>query len=218
MIDGISLESADRHSVIDHVAAATRFTGMLAYHRTGSRERVVLADQPYCVGITPFGDQRNVSGNIHPGGAERHTGNRLVQAAEAAVPQNMLLIVIPEALKPLENHRGRLTSDGAVGGIHNHPRRLFQEAKGVETGLSIKHLLEQTGQLPKSDAAGNTLSTGLRMTEVQKREGQVNRTESRRTCGDAALYIAVESFHDHLGAVGGNDLQSTHTGNLLVLI
>ena len=49
MIDRKPLDPTDIHRVIDHVPAAALLAGVLAHIAADRRERIVLADQRYCL-------------------------------------------------------------------------------------------------------------------------------------------------------------------------
>ena len=95
---------------------------MLADVRAGRGEGVVLADEAHGVGVAAVLDQHEVARNIHARGAQRHAGNGLAHAAEAAVAQNMLFVVVAEALHAVEHQARRIAADGAVGAVDDHAR------------------------------------------------------------------------------------------------
>ena len=89
MIAHKALDAADVDRVVYHAAAAARFTGVLAYIAAYGGEGVVLADQTDGIVVAAGARQRNIARNIHPGGAERHTGHGLVEAEQTAAMRDV---------------------------------------------------------------------------------------------------------------------------------
>ena len=202
------LEAADVYRVVHHLASALLLAGVLADIGTGEGEGVVLADQPDRVLIAPRLHQGDVAGHIHMSGADRHTGHRLAQPADAAAVADVLLIVLPEALKPVEHHGRCLVADGAVGGIGNDPGSALDEIDGLQPGPLIQHILKQLFQLAQPDAAGHALAAGLGVAQAQKVQGHIYRAEPRRAGGQAAADIPVELLHNGLGVERSLDGQT----------
>ena len=98
VVHRVALESANVHRVVDHVAAAARLARMLADIGAGRGERIVLADELHGVGVAAILDQYQIAGNIHVRRAQGHAGYRVLHTTEAAMAQNVLFIVVAEAL------------------------------------------------------------------------------------------------------------------------
>ena len=65
VVDCIALEAPDIDGRVDHIAAAARFTRMLADIRTGGRHGVILANQAHGVCVPPLAHQRNIARHVH---------------------------------------------------------------------------------------------------------------------------------------------------------
>ena len=100
----------------------------------------------------------------------------------------MFLVVIPEALQPVQHQSGGIAPDGAVGGVHHGPRRFLDNGQGAHVGGAVQHGGDELAQLPQTDTAGHALAAGLGVAQLQKRQGHIHRTEARRTGGDAARW------------------------------
>ena len=68
MIDRVALEAANVDGRINHIAAAARLARMLADEATGSRERIILADELNSIGITASANESDVRVAIIGGG------------------------------------------------------------------------------------------------------------------------------------------------------
>ena len=141
---------------------------MLTHIGAGRREGIVLADQLYGIAVAALADQGNIAGNIHMGGAGRHTGHGMAQPADAAAMQHVLLVVLAETAHAPKHHVRSLIANGAVGGIGNHLRGVFDQINGGKIGRAVQHLLDQNSQLRKAHAAGHAFAAGLRMAQAQK--------------------------------------------------
>lgn len=73
------------------------------------------------------------------------------------------------------------------------------EISGCTVDGSIKFGIDVNG----ADAAGYTFAAGLGKAKRQKAQRNVNRAKSRRTCGNAALDVAVDSLHNLLSLTRG---------------
>ena len=162
------------------------------------REGVVLADQAHGVIVTAGTHECNVARNIHSGRAQCHTRHRMIPAEQAAAALHMGEVVIAKALHALQNHAGSLIADGAVRRILNNTGGFLDQVNGLRCCGGIQHLLEQSGQLPQTDAARNTFAAGLCMAQTQERQRHIHRTQTRRTGADAPLDIAVQAGNDGL--------------------
>ncbi len=138
--------------------------------------------------------------------------------------QDVLLVVVPEALQAHQDELRRVNADGAVGGVHDGLSRLLDAVDGAHFGLSVQNRLQHVGQLSQPDAAGNAFATGLRMAEIQKIQRHVNGAQTRRAGRDAALHAAVKLVDHGLSLAGRFDIKSAHdsdhslffnSGNLL---
>ena len=208
IIHRIALEAADIDRVVDHVAAAARLAGMLADVSAGRGEGIVLADESHGVCIAAVFDQHKVARNIHARGTQRHAGNALAHAAETAVAQDMLFIVVAEALYTVEHQSRRVAADGAVGAVDDHMRQTLDDRNGLHRRLALKHQFHQLRELAETDAAGNALAAGLRMAKIQKALGKIHRTKARRACGNTPLHIAVQPVNNGLRVGGRHNIKS----------
>ena len=181
---------------------------MLADVRAGRGEWIILADQAHGVGVAAVLDEHEVARDIHARGAQCHAGNGLAHAAKAAVAQDVLFIVVAEALHAVKHQARRIAANGAVGAVDDHARHALDDRDGLHRGFALEHLLHQLRELAEADTAGNALAARLRMAEVQKALGQVHRTQSRRACGDTPLHIAVQPVDDGLGMGGRHNIES----------
>lgn len=78
---------------------------------------------------------------------------------------------------------------------------------GHRTG-AVENLTHQCTQLSKTNAAGHTFAARLRVTQLQKGQGHIDGTQSRRTGRDSALHILVQPVNDSLRLARGFDIQS----------
>ena len=212
-VHGVALQPADVDGIVDHVPAAPRLAGVLADVSTGHGEGIVLTDQPHRIGAASLAYQGHIAGYVHTGGTQGHAGHRQLQARQTAVVQDVFLVVIPEALQPVQHQSGGVAPDGAVGGVHHGPRRFLDNGQGAHVGGAVQHGGDELAQLPQTDTAGHALAAGLGVAQLQKRQGHIHRTEARRTGGDAALHVAVEIVHHRLGAAGVLDVESAQGGH-----
>ena len=181
---------------------------MLTDVGAGGGHGVVLADQAHGIGVAAVLDEHEIARDIHARRAQRHTGNGLAHAAKAAVAQNMLFVVVAEALHAVKHQARRIAANGAVGAVDDHTRHALDDRDGLHRGFALEHLLHQLRELAEADTAGNALAARLRMAEIQKALGQVHRTQSRRACGDTPLHIAVQPVDDGLGMGGRHNIES----------
>ncbi len=192
LIDGIALEAADVHRVVDHVAAAVSLAGMLAYVAAGDGHGIVLADELDGIGVAPHADEGDIAGDVHACGAERHAGDGRGERAEAAVLVDVLHKVGAVVLQIGENHLRGFIADGAVGALENGIGRLADEVDGVGGAPSVQHLVQQPLELVEADAAGNALAAGLGEAHGDEAEREVNGTHARGAGGQTARHIAVD--------------------------
>ena len=212
-VHSVAFQPADVDGVVDHIPAAPRLAGVLADVSTGHREGIVLTDQPHRIGAASLAYQGHIAGYVHTGGTQGHAGHRQLQARQTAVVQDVFLVVIPEALQPVQHQSGGIAPDGAVGGVHHGPRRFLDNGQGAHVGGAVQHGGDELAQLPQTDTAGHALAAGLGVAQLQKRQGHIHRTEARRTGGDAALHVAVEIVHHGLGAAWVLDVESAQGGH-----
>ena len=194
-----ALDAADIDRIIDHAPAAARLTRMLADVAADRGEGVVLADQANRIIITACTHERDIARNID-GGAERHAGNRMVPAEQAASVLHVRQVVLAEALHALKHHARRLVADGAVCCVLNDTRGLFDEVDGLRRGGRVQNAFQQLGQLTEADAARNTFAAGLRMAQAQERKRHIDRAQSRRTCADTSFYVTVKPLNNGFSA------------------
>ena len=189
---------------------------MLADVGAGGGQGIVLADQAHSVGVAALPHQRDVAGDIHAGGAQGHAGHGVLQAAQAAVMENVLLIVIPEALEPHQHQLRGVDADGAVGGVHDGLSRLLDAVDDLDVRLTVQHFLHHFRQLAEADTAGDAFAAGLGMAQVQEVQRHVNGAQARRAGCDAPLHVAVKLVYHRLGLVRGLDVKTAHKVSLLI--
>ena len=124
--------------------------------------------------------------------------------------EDVLLIVVPEALEAHEHQLGGIDADGAVSGVHDGLGGLLNAAEDLNVRLAVQYLPQHLGQLPKTDPAGHALAAGLGVAQLQEVQSHVDGTQARGAGGDPVLYIPVELIHHRLGLAGGLDIQSAH--------
>ena len=183
---------------------------MLADVGTGGGKGVVLPHQAHGVVIAAGVHQGDVAGDVHARGAHGHAGNGVVEGAEAAVVQDVLLKVLPKAPDAGEDQVGGVDADGAVRCIHDDLGGLFQVPKHPHIRLAVQNFRQHVGQLGQSDAAGHALAAGLGPAQVQRVQCHIHRAQTRRAGGDPAFHISVDLFHHRLGPVRRFHFQSAH--------
>ena len=193
-----ALDAADVDRIVHHAAAAVCLARVLADIAAYGREGIVLADQAHGVVVAAGTHECNVARNIHTGRAQCYTRHRMIPAEQTAAALHMGEVVIAEALHALQNHAGSLIADGAVRRILNNTGGFLDQVNGLRCCGGIQHLLEQSGQLPQTDAARNTFAAGLCMAQTQERQRHIHRAQTRRTGADAPLDIAVQAGNDGL--------------------
>ena len=204
------LQASDVDGVIHHLPAAAGLAGVLADIGAGRREGIVFPDEADRVGIAPLPHQGDITGDIHPGGAQGHAGDRILQAAQAAVAEDVLLIVVPKAVEARQHQLGGVDADGTVCGGHDHLRRVFDQLENVQGRPPVQDLVQQVRQLSQTHPAGHAFSAGLCMAEVQEVQCHVDGAQARRAGLDPVLHAAVQMLHHHLGLAGGFDVQAAH--------
>ena len=183
---------------------------MLADVGTGGGEGIVLADEADGVVTPALLDQGHIAGNVYPGGAHGHAGNRVFQTAQTAVVGDVLLIIVPKAQQSHQHQLGRVDPDGTVRRVHDDPGGLFDPVEDTQFRFAVQHLADHAGELGQTDPAGHAFAAGLRLTQVQKIQGHVDRTQTRRAGSDPPFHIAVQLFHHSLRLTGSFDIQSAH--------
>ena len=211
VVYGVALEAPDVDGVVDHVPAAPSLAGMLTDVGAGGGEGVVLADQPHRVGAVALAHQGHVAGNVHSCRAQSHAGHRVFQPCQAPMVQDVLLVVVPEALQAVHHQPGSVPSDGAVGGVYDGARRLFNGNQGAHGGGAGKHLLQEQGKLAQANAAGHALAAALGMAQAQEAQRHIHRAQARGAGGNASLHITVKIFYHSFSPAGRLDIQSAHT-------
>ena len=195
-----NMKQADIDRIIDHASAAACLTRMLADVAADRGEGVIFADQANRIIITTCTHERDIARNIDAGRAERHAGNRMVPAEQAASVLHVRQVVLAEALHALKHHARRLVADGAVCCVLNDTRGLFDEVDGLRRGGRVQNAFQQLGQLTEADAARNTFAAGLRMAQAQERKRHIDRAQSRRTCADTSFYVTVKPLNNGFSA------------------
>ena len=153
-------------------------------------------------------DQSYVTGNIHARRAQRHAGHRIFQTAQAAVVVDVLPVVVGKAADAVEHQLGGVLTDGAGGTFFNRAGGVLDDFHMSGLGPAIQHIRQQDRQLGEAYPAGHAFAAGLGMTQVQKVQRHIHRTESRRRGGDPALHVVVELLHHHLGPVRRFDVKT----------
>ena len=210
LVHGVALQPPDVQRVVHHVPPAAGLAGVLADIGAGRGEGIVLADEAHRVLAAALADEGDVARDIHPGGAQRHAGHGVLKAPQAAVVEDMLLVIVPEALEAHEDQAGGVGADGAVRRVHNDLGGFLNPPEDAQIRLPVQHLPDHVGQLGQSDAAGHALAAGLGPAEVQEIQGHVHGAEARRAGRDAPLHVPVELLHHRLGLAGGLHFQSAH--------
>ena len=100
VIHGVTLQPSDVQRIVHHVPPAPGLAGVLADIGAGCWEGVVLTDELNRVVAAARVDQSDVTGNIHPGGTQRHAGHGVFETAKTPVMENVLLVIVPKALQP----------------------------------------------------------------------------------------------------------------------
>ena len=190
---------------------------MLADVGAGGGEGVVLADEPHGVGVAARVYQGDVAGDVHAGGAQGHAGHRVFQTSQAAMVEDMLLVVVPEALQTHQHQIGGVDADGAVRRVRNDLGGGLDPVQDLQLRLTLQHLPDHVGELGQADAAGHALAAGLGLAQIQKIQRHIHRAQARRAGGDPPLHIPVQLFHHGLGLAGHLYFQSAHLGSLLLV-
>ena len=205
VVHGKALQPADVDGVVHHPPAALALAGVLADVGAGGDEGVVLADEAHRVLVPPLVDQGHIAGDVHMGGAGGHAGHRVTQPADAPAVEDVLLIVLPEASDPLEDHVGRLVADGAVGGVGDDLGGIFDEVDVLQRGGAVQHPLDEDGQLAQPHPAGDAFAAGLGVAQPQEVQGHVHRAQARLVGVEAPLHIPVQAIEHCLCAARSFD-------------
>ena len=88
----------------------------------------------------------------------------------------MLLVVVPEALQTVQHKAGGVPPDGAVGGGLHGAGGLFDDGQRRHVRSAVQHGGDQLAQLPQTDTAGDALTAGLGVAQLQKRQRHIHRT------------------------------------------
>ena len=188
VINSIALKSADINGIINHVSAAASLAGMLADIGAGGGERIILADKANSIVAASFVDKGNVTGNIHSCRAKSNAGHGIFQTTKAAIMENMLHIIIAEAMNAVEDDSGGLSAYGAVGAGNNNLGGFLDKSNGLRGAGTVKNVIDKSVYLSKTYAAGNALTAGLSLTHGQEAKGHINRAKSGRRGRYATLY------------------------------
>ncbi len=202
VVHGVALQAADVDGVVDHIPAAARLAGMLADVGAGHGEGIVLADQPHRVGAASLAYQGHIAGNVHAGGTQGHAGHRQLQARQTAVVQDVLLVVVPEALQPVQHQSGGVAPDGAVGGVHDGPGGFLDNGQGAHVAVPSSTVAISLLSCPRPMRQGTHLPQDWAWHSCRNDQGHIHRAQPRRAGGDAPLHVAVEIVHHGLGAAG----------------
>ena len=191
---------------------------MLTDIGTGCGERIVLTDQANRIRVASFLHQRDVTGDVHAGGTQRDTGHGVLQTTQAAVMQDMFLIIVPEALQAHQDQIGRVDPDGTIRAVHDDLGGIFDPAQDAYVRLPVQHFTDHVGDLAEANTAGHALAAGLSLTQVQKIQGHIHRAQARGAGRDSAFHVPVQLFHDSLRLAGSLYFQSTHDLPTLSLV
>ena len=210
VLHGEAFQAADVDGVIHHGPATAHLAGMLADQAAGGGQGIVLPDELHRVAVPSLENKGDVAGDVHVGGAQGYAGNGLVLDAQATPMEDMLLIVVPEALDALDDHPGGLLADGAVRGGEYALRGPLDQVQGLQLRGAVQDRFHQVLQLSQADPAGSAFPAGLGMADMQEAPGQVHRTEARLARLDSPFRIPVQLLHRLLRTVFGVDTQSAH--------
>ena len=209
-VNGVALQAADIDGAVHHVPAAAVLTGMLADVSAGDGEGIVLANQLHSVSAAALMDQSHIAGDVHGSGALCHTGNGILHAAQAAAGLHMLLKIIPEGNQCVQHQLAGINTDGAVSGVHNHLSGGLNPIQNIRIGLSVQNFTNHLGQLIQANTAGNALTTGLSLTQIQEVQGHIHRAQAGRIGFNPTLHAAVNLLDNSLSLSGHFYFKSTH--------
>ena len=122
--------------------------------------------------------------------------------------QDMLFVVVAEALQTVHHQACGIAADGAVGGVDDTAGGFFDDVNGLHGGGTVKYLGNQLRQLPQADTAGHALAAGLCMAKLQKAQRHIHRTQTRGTGGNAPLDVTIQIIHHSLCTAGRFDIKS----------
>ena len=133
--------------------------------------------------------------------ALEHARNRLVLQTHAPSVTDMLEIIIAETLHALQDHPRRFRPDRTIRGHIDRLCGFFDQIDGSLIRGPVQNHLDQILEAAETDAARRALSARLRVTDMQKRRGEINRTESGLARRDPPLQILVEFLYGPLRTV-----------------
>ena len=198
LLDRITLQRTNADGVIDHLAAAVGFAGVLADVGAGGREGVVLANQTHGIGVAPFAYEGDVARDIDVGGTERTAGNSLLFGDEAVAAGSMLHVVVAEAAQAEQDGIRSLHANGAIGGIGDGCGGLLQCVNGICIPLAVQQFFKQLDHDRQPDSAWDAFAAALRAGKLKVVQGGFNRAESWRTCHQTALHPCMKLLQRRL--------------------
>ena len=98
---------------------------------------------------------------------------------------------IAEAFQSHQHQMRGIGANGTVCCIHNDPGGLLNPIQNTQLRFALQNFTNHIGQLSQANTAGDTLTTGLRLTQIQKVQRHIYRAQSGRTGGNALLHVSV---------------------------
>ena len=84
---------------VNHATTATSFTGMFADKSTGGGEGIVFANEFYCISVTTFANESDVTGDVNLCRAKCNARNGSIYAAVAFTGFNVVNVVVAETVQ-----------------------------------------------------------------------------------------------------------------------
>ena len=180
LIHRVFFQTTDIDRRINNCSSAFSFTGMLADHGTGRRERIRITNHINCSCIIPFLDQCNVFRNIDMRRTKRLTWNRLCHVLNAAVMFDMTFILIRELFQTVQDQICSCNTNSAVRSSRDHPAHIMHLFQCFTGCVPVQNFLQQTVNFNKTIPAWNTFSAGLVHGNLKQRPVKNQRTHPRR--------------------------------------
>ena len=108
-----------------------------------------------------------------------------------------------------------IDTDGAVGGVNNDLSGGLDPVQDIRIGVAVQNLTNHQGELVQTDTAGDALTAGLSLAQVQEVQSHIHRAQAGRICINPALHAAVDLFDDSLSLSGHFYFKSAHTKSYL---
>ena len=210
MVDGIALETADVHGVVDHAATAVHLAGVLADIAADQRQRVILANETDRVRVAARLDQADIAWNVHARGAAGDAGHKLALREAARVLLDVVLEVVTKAPDGRERHVAGLVANGAVGREVDRARRALDEVERVLVCAILQDVVQKVRESSQTNAAGRALAAALRCAHVDVRRGKLHRAGGERAYCKAPSKRLVQTVHDSLGLATLHHMKPSH--------